>query len=129
MAGYGNRPGRSTGGTVQAATEQQRPRMADSLREGLRALAQSDARFYRELDQLAPGAGRVPVRGQGRAALPAAQQQGSSRRISDSLREGMRALAQSDARLYREIAELTKGGRGSISGGRAPRQLKGRKSS
>lgn len=98
------------------------PRIADTMREAMRALAQSDARFYRSLEKDFGIKISVP---KGRASAAAATSRArvqsvasGSRSVTQTLRAGLRELARSDARRIREIQDITRGGgRGTLRGG------------
>lgn len=84
------------------------PKIADALRGTLRTLAQSDARFYRELEQIVG-----PIKVQKPASRPAISggtSSGGSQRgsVTRALRSTLRDLAQSDAARLREIQDITK---------------------
>lgn len=97
-----------------------KPRIADTLRSTLRDLAQSDARFYREIEQLV-GPIKVPkparaLRGGGGGGTSGGNQRGS---VTRTLRDSLRSLARSDAARLREIADITRPtSAGAISGGK-----------
>jgi hypothetical protein len=109
------------------------PKIADALRGTLRTLAQSDARFYRELEQIVG-----PIKVQKPASRPAISggtSSGGSQRgsVTRALRSTLRDLAQSDAARLREIQDITKPSasgtiKGSSSSGKAlPRSKRKRK--
>jgi hypothetical protein len=102
--------------TVMPRPEQRAPGqgpMAQALRSTLRSLAQLDAQRIREIESITgmpirrtaspskPATNKLPGSAGGAAA-------GGSGRVSDALRANLRQLAQSDARMVREMADLAK---------------------
>ena len=87
--------------------------MAQALRSTLRSLAQLDAQRIREIESITgmpirrtaspskPATNKLPGSAGGAAA-------GGGGRVSDALRANLRQLAQSDARMVREMADLAK---------------------
>lgn len=101
-----------------------KPRIADTLRATLRELAQSDARFYREIEQITG----KPLRVQRSTPAPKPpRSNGGSQRgsVTNALRSNLRRLAQSDAARLREIADITKPGPNSAIGGSKGGKRKG----
>lgn len=88
------------------------PKISEVLRGNLRALAQSDARFYRELER--DFGIKIPSPTASRAKTlpppPGGQSGARSGKVSTALREGLRSLAQADARRLRDIAAITRDG-------------------
>ena len=97
-------PGSTAGARPPAS---QRPgSMTHTLRGMLRELAQSDARLIRDIEA-ATGLPIAPPKGRrgGTAKLPGSGTSGTGK-VSDALRGSLRQLAQSDARLYRDMAQI-----------------------
>jgi len=97
--------------TVNATPVQgpaRKPRIADTLRAGLRELAQSDARFYREIEQLV-GPIKVPKPKPARTPSTGGASGGSQRgSVTRALRSTLRDLARADAARLREIQDITR---------------------
>lgn len=85
----------------------QRPgSITNTLRSTLRSLAQSDAKRIREIEAITGQPVRAPKKppaGSGATVRPSGR-----RSVSGTLRDNLRSLAKSDARYYRELADLTK---------------------
>jgi hypothetical protein len=116
----------TTGNAVRVNTTPaagKKPRIADTLRETLRELAQQDARFIRGIEQItgqpikAPSARSAP-RGNGSGGSSGSS--GRSGSVAGTLRGTLRQLAQADAARLRGIAEITgPSSAGAISGSRS----------
>ena len=101
--------------------------MTSTLRNTLRDLAQSDAARIRDIENLTGGkvkASRSPrVSGTGTSGRSTT---GGS--VSGALRSGLRGLAQSDARFYRELGNTASGGSsgaGRVGGGGSSPRIRG----
>lgn len=85
----------------------QRPgSITNTLKNTLRSLAQSDAKRIREIEAITGQPVRAPKKppaGSGATVRPSGR-----RSVSGTLRDSLRSLAKSDARYYRELADLTK---------------------
>lgn len=85
----------------------QRPgSITNTLKNTLRSLAQSDAKRIREVEAITGQPVRAPKRppaGSGATVRPSGR-----RSVSGTLGDNLRSLAKSDARYYRELADLTK---------------------
>jgi hypothetical protein len=106
------------------------PRIADTMRETMRALAQSDARFYRSLEKDFGIKVKVPKTNEAATISRANIQSAASntKSASQTLRAGLRELARSDAQRLREIQDIarsTGGSRSKLSGGKSNKQVKG----
>jgi hypothetical protein len=101
------------------------PRITDTLRQSMRALAQSDARFYRNLEK--DFGIKIPRATTSTAGGAKAQAMASGAgSVAKTLRAGLRGLAQSDARRLREIQDITRGApAGTLRGSGSRRQLSG----
>lgn len=85
----------------------QRPgSITNTLKNTLRSLAQSDAKRIREVEAITGQPVRAPKRppaGSGATVRPSGR-----RSVSGTLGDNLRSLAKSDARYYRELADLAK---------------------
>lgn len=79
--------------------------MTSALRSTLRELAQSDARFIREIEAITGQKIKVP-RNTNTPKPALSGSGGRTGKVSDALRANLRELAQSDARRMREMAEI-----------------------
>ena len=102
----------------------QRPgSMTSTLRSTLRNLAQADARRIREIEAITGQPVRAPRRAP--AGQGATVRAPGRRSVSGTLRDNLRALAQSDARTARGMADLAKSTpAGAIKGGTSRKALK-----
>lgn len=107
--------------------------IAQTLRGTLRALAQQDAKFYREIESITGMPLRAPKGPT--AAGKRVRDTAAGGNVSKTLRAGLRELAQGDARMMRGMAEIVNptpkgitgsGGRKQIGGGK-PKLPGGRK--
>jgi hypothetical protein len=92
--------------------QRQEPRVADVMRENLRLMAQSDARFIRGVEQITGQPIRIPkattaprISGSGSKSESSS---GGSGKVAADLRNNLRQLAQADARRMRELDDLLK---------------------
>lgn len=101
----------------------QRPgSMTSTLRSTLRNLAQADARRIREIEAITGQPVRAPRRAP--AGQGATVRAPGRRSVSGTLRDNLRALAQSDARTARGMADLAKSTpAGAIKGGASRKAL------
>lgn len=92
--------------------------MTQALRGALRDLARADAQRIRDIEAIVgKPIGRKPAASGGQRALPGGAGGGGRGRVTDALRANLRALAQSDARYYRDMGGLTAGGsKGQLKG-------------
>jgi hypothetical protein len=97
--------------------------VTQALRGLLRDMARADAKHIRDIEALTGAPIGRPPAGRGSRALGGGTSKpptvsGKPGRVSDALRANLRALAQSDARYYREMGNLTAGGsKGQLKGG------------
>ena len=116
--------------SVMPRPEAKPPRIADTMRETMRALAQSDARFYRSLEKDLGIKVKVPKTSKAATTSRANIQSVASntKSVSQTLRAGLRELARSDAQRLREIQDITRETRGNgnkLSGGKSNKRVKG----
>lgn len=104
-------PRPTTGGTASRPGS-----MTATLRGTMRALAQADARFIREIEGITGQPLRAPRGGGGSAAAGRVRATARGGRVSDTLRAGLRELAQSDARMARGMAEIVRDATPKLSG-------------
>jgi hypothetical protein len=111
------------GGTSRVPAAQRPGSMTNTLRSTLQSLAQADARRIREIEAITGQPVRAPRRSS--AGQGATVRAPGRRSVSGTLRDNLRALAQSDARTMRGMADLTKPApAGAIKGGTSRKALK-----
>ena len=110
--------------SVMPRSEAKPLRIADTMRETMRALAQADARRIREIEAITGQkvrAPRKPPAGTGATVRPPGR-----RSVSGTLNDNLRRLAQSDAQTAREMADLAKPKpKGALKGGKGGKRMKG----
>jgi hypothetical protein len=102
--------------------------MTSILKNTLRTLAQADAQRIREIESIT-GQKIKPIK-QRAAAIAAGDRIRSTvkgGKVADTLRAGLRELAQSDARTMRGMAEIVRDATPKVSGGKSGKALKGAK--
>lgn len=128
VRGKGRRTGPEVTPTTVMGQGRRQPRIADTLRESMRALAQSDARFYRALERDFGIKIPTPTASRAKTLPPPPGGQAANRpgKVSTALREGLRSLAQADARRIRDIQAITRDlPAGTLRGSGSQRQLAG----
>lgn len=111
------------GGTSRIPASQRPGSITNTLRGTLRSLAQADARRIREIESITGQPVRAPRRAP--AGQGATVRAPGRRSISGTLGDNLRALAQSDARTARGMADLAKPSpAGAIKGGSSRKALK-----
>lgn len=111
------------GGTSRVPAARRPGSMTSTLRSTLQSLAQADARRIREIEAITGQPVRAPRRAS--AGQGATVRAPGRRSVSGTLRDNLRALAQSDARTTRGMADLTKPApAGAIKGGTSRKALK-----
>lgn len=112
--------GGARGGRVPAS---QRPgSITNTLRSTLRQLAQADAQRIREIEAITGQPVKAPARG-GTEAGNRVRQAARGGKAADTLRAGLRELAQSDARAAREMARIVDAATPKLSGGKGRRAI------
>lgn len=103
------------------------PRMTDTLRGTLRALAQADAARIRQIESITGQPLRAPKTSKAGTAARARVQNvaAGSGSVTQTLRASLRELAQSDARFIRDLADATGPRKLSGSSSKRRRQLPG----
>ena len=108
----------------------QRPgSLTSTLRSTLRTLARSDAANIRELAAITGGKIRPTPAGARAGADAGARMRGTAKggKVATTLRAGLRELAQSDARMMREMASAIRDATPKIAGGKGAKALRGSK--
>jgi hypothetical protein len=106
----------------------QRPgSMTSTLRATMGALAKADARRIREVESITgqkvkPTAAGAKAGKEAGARVRATAKKG---KVADTLRAGLRELAQSDARTMRGMAEIVRDATPKVSGGKAGKAIRG----
>jgi hypothetical protein len=110
---------------LQKPASQRPGSMTATLRGALKSLAQADAQRIREIESIT-GQKIKPIKE--RAATVAGERVRSTARggkVADTLRAGLRELAQSDARTMREMSQIVKDATPKVAGGKGQGRVKG----
>lgn len=110
---------------LQKPASQRPGSMTSTLRGALRSLAQADAQRIREIESIT-GQKIKPIKE--RAATLAGERVRSAAKggkVADTLRAGLRELAQSDARTMRGMAEIVRDATPKVSGGKGGKAMRG----
>jgi hypothetical protein len=104
----------------------QRPgSMTSTLRGLMRGLAQADARRIREVEGITGQRVTMPSTPSGAGARVRATAKGG--KVADTMRAGLRELAQSDARTIREMENIIRGDTPKVAGAKGGKALRGDK--
>lgn len=104
----------------------QRPgSMTSTLRGLMRGLAQADARRIREVEAITGQRVTMPNTPSGAGARVRATAKGG--KVADTMRAGLRELAQSDARTAREMAAIVRDATPKVAGAKGGKALRGDK--
>jgi hypothetical protein len=108
----------------------QRPgSITNTLRGAMAALAKADAQRIREIESITGQKVRPTAAGTkaGKEAGARVRATAKKGKMADTLRAGLRELAQSDARTMRGMAEIVRDATPKVSGGKSGKALKGAK--
>ncbi len=100
--------------------------IAQTLRGTLRALAQADARLYREIE----GITGMPLRAPKGPTEAGKRVRGTAKSVGkagQTMRAGLRELAQGDARLFRGLQDIVNTPKGALGGSSGRKQIGGGK--
>jgi hypothetical protein len=100
--------------------------IAQTLRGTLRALAQADARLYREIEGITGMPLRAP-KGPTEAGKRVRGTAKSTGKAGQTMRAGLRELAQGDARLFRGLQDIVNTPKGALGGSSGRKQIGGGK--
>lgn len=109
-------------GSSRVPASQRPGSITNTLRSTLRELAQSDARRIREIEAIT---GRPITAPKGRGGTPKLPGSAGTGKVKDALQGSLRGLAQSDARFYRELGQITQGTTAKLPGGKGSKRVKG----
>jgi hypothetical protein len=99
--------------------------MTSTLRGLMRGLAQADARRIREVEAITGQRVTMPSTPSGAGARVRATAKGG--KVADTMRAGLRELAQSDARTIREMENIIRGDTPKVAGAKGGKALPGDK--
>jgi hypothetical protein len=110
---------------LQKPASQRPGSMTATLRGALKSLAQADAQRIREIESIT-GQKLKPIKERAVAAGAKERVRSTAKggKISDTLRAGLRELAQSDARTMRGMAEIVRDATPKVSGGKSGKAKK-----
>jgi hypothetical protein len=110
---------------LQKPASQRPGSMTATLRGALKSLAQADAQRIREIESIT-GQKLKPIKERAVAAGAKERVRSAAKggKISDTLRAGLRELAQSDARTMRGMAEIVRDATPKVSGGKSGKAKK-----
>lgn len=115
--------------TARVPASQRPGSMTSTLRATMEALAKADARRIREIESITGQKVKPTAAGAkaGKEAGARVRATAKGGKVADTLRAGLRELAQSDARTMRGMAEIVRDATTKVAGGKGGKALKGAK--